>query len=233
MLKEDMVEKNPLRFFCAPSKAEVAAGGMGLIMARAGLGKTALLVQIAMINMLRGLNVLHVSVGEKLEKTKVWYDDIFNFLTAGQHENASEIHETLIRHRMIMTFKESSFSRPKLEERLNDLVYQNIFRPDCIVVDGFDFTGADRDALGDIRDLMQVMNLHVWFTALCHRGDNRVGECGVPAPCHDVEDLFETVILLQTEESRIKLNTIKAAAGCGAQDKTLFMEPSTLMVKEA
>ena len=40
-----------------------------------------------------------------------------------------------MRNRMIMTFKESAFSRLKLEERLNDLVYQNIFRPDIVVID--------------------------------------------------------------------------------------------------
>ncbi len=43
---------------------------MGLVMARAGLGKTAILVQFALDCMLLGNKVLHVSIGEGVDKTR-------------------------------------------------------------------------------------------------------------------------------------------------------------------
>jgi KaiC/GvpD/RAD55 family RecA-like ATPase len=206
---------------------------MGLIMARAGLGKTAILVQIAMDSMLRGHKVLHVSIGEGLEKAKAWYEDIYKYIVESfQLDNAPEVEDELMRSRMIMTFKESAFSRLKLEERLNDLVYQNIFRPDIVVVDGFDFAEADYVSVMDLKEMMAAMNVQGWFSALRHRNDSRKSITGVPAPCHEMDGLFDTIILLQPEKDSILLNIIKdeydSAAG-----KILNLDPSTMMVKEA
>ena len=115
MLKEDLIKKNPLRVLNPLSSESLPDHRMGLVMARAGLGKTAILVQIAMDSLLRGKKVLHVSVGEGLEKVKAWYEDIFKYIAEGQQlENAGEIEDELMRGRIIMTFKEAAFSRLKL-----------------------------------------------------------------------------------------------------------------------
>ena len=232
MLKNELVVKNPLRILKPGPDEGVPDHRLGLVMARAGVGKTAILVQIAMDCLLRGHKVLHVSIGEGLDKTKVWYDDVFKMMTAGQKQDeVAEIEEEVMRNRMIMTFKESSFTRPKLEERLNDLVYQNIFRPDCIVVDGFDFNNADEQAITDIKELMTVMDLHVWFTAVCHREDTRASEAGVPAPCHHVDHLFDTVIVLQPKGKEILLNIVKDCPGCAEPGRVLNLDPATMMIK--
>ena len=233
MQKEDLIKKNPLRVLSPLSTESLPDHRMGLIMARAGLGKTAILVQIAMDSMLRGQKVLHVSIGEGLEKAKAWYEDIYKYIVESfQLDNAPEVEDELMRSRMIMTFKESAFSRLKLEERLNDLVYQNIFRPDIVVVDGFDFAEADYVSVMDLKEMMAAMNVQGWFSALRHRNDNRKSITGVPAPCHEMDGLFDTIILLQPEKDSILLNIIKdeydSAAG-----KILNLDPSTMMVKEA
>ncbi len=233
MLKEDLIRKNPLRVLNPLSSESLPDHRMGLVMARAGLGKTAILVQIAMDSMLRGQKVLHVSVGEGLEKAKAWYEDVFKYIADGfQLENAAEVEGELMRNRMIMTFKESAFSRPKLEERLNDLVYQNIFRPDIVVVDGYDFAGSDYDSVMDLKEMMAAMNVQGWFSALRHRDDNRVSAAGVPAPCHEVDGIFDTVIILQPEHDSILLNIVKDEYD-GAAGKILNLDPATMMVKEA
>ena len=233
MQKEDLIKKNPLRVLNPMTPESLPDHRLGLVMARAGLGKTAILVQIAMDAMLRDQKVLHVSIGEGLEKAKAWYEDIFKYIADGFHlENTAEVEDELMRNRMIMTFKESAFSRPKLEERLNDLVYQNIFRPDIVVVDGFDFSGADYDSVMDLKEMMAAMNVQGWFSALRHRGDDRKSAAGVPAPCHEVDGLFDTVILLQPEKDSILLNIIKDEYD-GAAGKILNLDPSTMMVQEA
>jgi hypothetical protein len=233
MLKEDLIKKNPLRVLNPLSAESLPDHRLGLIMARAGLGKTAILVQIAMDSMLRDQKVLHVSIGEGLEKAKAWYEDIYKYIAEGfQLDNAGEIEAELMRNRMIMTFKESAFSRPKLEERLNDLVYQNIFRPDIVVVDGYDFAEADYDSVMDLKEMMAAMNVQGWFSALRHRDDDRISAAGIPAPCHEVDGLFDTVILLQPEKDSILLNIIKDEYD-GAADKILNLDPATMMVMEA
>jgi hypothetical protein len=233
MQKEELIKKNPLRVLNPLDTESLPDHRMGLVMARAGLGKTAVLVQIAMDSMLRGQKVLHVSIGEGLEKAKAWYDDIFKYVADGfELENVAEVESEIMRNRMIMTFKEAVFSRPKLEERLNDLVYQNIFRPDIVVVDGYDFAQTDYDSVMDLKEMMAAMNVQGWFSSLRHREDNRKSAAGVPAPCHEVDGLFDTVILLQPEKDSILLNIIKDEYD-GAAGKILNLDPSTMMVKEA
>jgi len=232
MQKEDLIKKNPLRVLNPLSAESLPDHRMGLVMARAGLGKTAILVQIAMDSMLRGQKVLHVSVGEDLGKAKAWYEDVFQYIAEGfQLENAAEVEDKLMRNRIIMTFKEVAFSKLKLEERLNDLVYQNIFRPDIVVVDGYDFGEADYESIMDLKEMMAAMNVQVWFSALRHRDDDRVSAAGVPAPCHEIDGLFDTVIVLQPEQDAILLNIIKDEYD-GAAGKILNLDPATMMVKE-
>jgi hypothetical protein len=233
MLKQELIANNPLRIF-RPSAAQGGPGQrLGLVMAPPGAGKTATLVQIALDNILRGNQVVHVSIGQTLDKTKAWYDDNFRNLAAhNQLEGAEEIREEIGPRRMIMTFNASTFSPAKLEERLNDLVYQNIFRPSCLIIDGVDLGSSDRRLLLDLRELMAAMNFDVWMSAVTHREDTRMSAEGVPAPCHEMADLFETVVLIQPESAKESalLNIIKNGTGTG---KTLPLNTSTLMIGEA
>jgi len=234
MLKNDLISKNPLGAFNVVTSGDKSSERMGLIMARAGLGKTAILVQIALDNMLKGKKVLHVSIGQSIEKTKAWYDDILADITAGSKpENLAELQRELMGNRMIMTFNESSFSRPKLEERLNDLIYQDIFRPSCMVIDGLDFGKVDRASLEDMSDLQAKADLNLWFSALTHRDNSEVSPEGIPAPCNKVADLFDSVIVLQAKsngESKVFLNIVKDTTGCIEPGKTLRLDPTSLIV---
>lgn len=235
MLKNDLTGKNPLGAFKVDSKGNEISHRMGLVIARAGLGKTAILVQIALDSMLRGQQVLHVSIDQNIQKTKSWYDDILRDLSStSEPESYAGMQYEVMRNRMIMTFKESTFSRAKLEERLNDLIYQDIFRPSCLVIDGLDFNNIDRQTIEDMRELQKEANLNIWFSAVTRRDDQTtVSKAGVPAPCHELDDLFDTVILLQPEsngESKIFLNILKDETGCVEPGKSLRLDPTSLIV---
>jgi hypothetical protein len=231
----DLANKNPLRIFAGNSAGNVVEKRMGLLMSRAGLGKTAILVQIALDNILRGNKVLHVSIGQSLDKTLAWYDDIFKDIVEGvKLDEVTELRDEVVHNRLIMTFKESDFSRPKLEERINDLVAQDVFRPNCIIIDGFDFGIADQQTVADIKDMADVLGLQIWFSALIHRDDPRMSAEGVAAPCHEVGSLFDTVIMIQAEKDRpdLSLNVIKDTTGCVQPGKALDLDPSTYLVKK-
>lgn len=235
MLKTDLIAKNPMGAFNRDAAGNDVTR-MGLVMARPGLGKTAILVQIALDSILRGKQVVHVSIGQTIEKAKVWYDDILNDISASaKHEDMADLQLEVSRNRMIMTFNASTFSRPKLEERLNDLIYQDIFRPCCMIVDGLDFSKVDRQMLVDMRELQREANMSIWFSAVTHREaqSETVVKHDMPAPCDMVDDLFDTAIMLQPEpgdESKIFLNVLKDTTGCVAPGKSLRLDPTTLVV---
>ncbi len=233
MLKKELIEKNPIRQLKGES-GEKEASRFGLVMARAGLGKTAILVQIALDSLLNDRQIVHVSIGQSLDKTKLWYEDMFKDIAEGcKLENAAEIHDAIMRNRMIITFNESKFNRAKLEERLADLVQQHVIEPSCMVVDGFDFAATDRSVLEGMREMAASMGLQVWFSALSHREDERLSKDGVPAPCHEVADLFDTVVLLQpsAQKNCIDLNIVKDATGISKGNTVLKLDPITFMVR--
>ena len=52
----------------------------------------------------------------------------------------------------------------------------------------------------ELRDFMIQCGLKmIWFSAVSHRDDKRVSADGVPAPCHEVDSLFDTVLLINPE----------------------------------
>lgn len=231
MGNNDVVVNNPLRALGLEDQAgKDNKPVMGLVMARAGLGKTAILVQFALDCMLLGNKVLHVSIGEGIDKTRTWYDDMLALLNEGKNEPIPE----LMKNRMIMTFKESNFSNAILEERLNDFVQQNIYKPECIIIDGYDFVANDRTAIEELRDLMVKVGVKmVWFSAVSHREDTRVSSAGVPAPCHEIDDLFDSALLINPEGDAMKLKIVKCDACKLDPGTTLMLDPSTMLIQKA
>jgi hypothetical protein len=230
MAKNDLVVNNPLKALGLEKKAKDGIRNMGLVMSRAGLGKTAVLVQFALDCMLVGNKVLHISIGETVDKTRSWYDDILSLLTEG--ETVESIPEVM-QNRMIMTFKESSFSRAVLEERLDDLVQQDIYKPECLIIDGFDFAGADRETVQGMRDFMEKRGLKmIWFSAVRHREDDRVSADGVPAPCHEIDDLFDTVLVINPQENEMNLDILKCDECTVDPGTTLKLDPSTMLIQK-
>ncbi len=231
MEKEDLITSNPLRILGLANKAEEGRHSLGLVMSRAGLGKTAILVQIALDSMMRGNKVLHVSIGETIEKTRDRYDEILALMVEDLSEEAAI---EVSRQRMIMTFKENVFSRAMLEERLKDLIQQDVFKPSCLIIDGYDFDGNGRKAMEDLKQLMAKLGIAViWFSALCHRGDQRVSANGVPAPCHTIDDLFEVVLLINPKGEVVQLDIVKCAYCEVEPGTTLLLDPSTLLIKKS
>lgn len=234
MTKDELILNNPLRVLGLGDKAEERKQGMGLVMARAGLGKTAILVQIALDFMVRGKRVLHVSIGESVDKARSWYDDIFSLVADGLNDDEwSQVESETMRNRMIMTFKESAFDLATLRERLDDLTKQDVYKPDCLIVDGFDFSNIDRSVIDGFKELSEQVNLKmVWFSAVSHRGDNRTSANGVPAPCHEIDDMFDTVLFINPEEQAIKLDIVKCEACEIDANAKLAFDPSTMLIKK-
>ncbi|PID76454.1 MAG: hypothetical protein CSB24_06535 [Deltaproteobacteria bacterium] len=228
MKSEELGAKNPLRALGLKGGEEPV---MGLVMARAGLGKTAILVQFALDCMLLGNKVLHVSIGESVDKTRSWYDDILGRLTGG--EKLDDI-PGIMKNRMIMTFKENVFSSARFEERLEDFISQDVYRPDCLIIDGYEFTENSRSELEELGKFMAEKNIgSAWFSAVSHRGDQRKSAAGVPAPCHEIDDMFANVLLIMPDADAITLDIIKCDSGSHQAGAKLWLDPATMLVQKS
>ena len=142
MLEKDLTLHNPLKRLGYETGEVPGEGGFGAIVARAGVGKTAMMVQFALMTLLRQQNVLHISLADSVKKVSLWYDEVLrNMADAHGLKQINHLKEAILKHRLIMTFKAGEFSVQKLEDRLADLNEQNIFLPHVILIDVGDHRG--------------------------------------------------------------------------------------------
>jgi hypothetical protein len=206
---------------------------MGLVIAPRGSGKTAVLVQFALDSLLRGNRVIHVSIGQSLEKTKEWYEDLFQELSQSYKlEHVREVHDEIAANRLIMTFNAGSFSPAKLEERLKDLIEQDIFRPQSLVIDGFSFEEAGEAQVRSLRELVHERQLHAWFSGV-RGGEPRVSALGVPAPCDRFESLFDSILLLDPGAHGLAMRTLKSDVAASKEHPAIRLDPTTFLVSES
>ena len=170
MLKKEIIYRNPLIGLGYESEDILPDGGFGAVMAHAGVGKTALLVQMALNTMLREKNVLHISLHEAVSKVDIWYHELFqNIAYTFDDSEIKEYWEKIQPRRFIMIFKVENFSVLKLEERLIELMEQNIFRPHTLIIDGFKFEEVGRSPLAHLKELAKKHAIRIWFTVHAHR----------------------------------------------------------------
>jgi len=231
MLKKELRLQNPLRFMERENEDILPEGGLGVVLARAGVGKTAILVQLALNTLLKGKNVLHISLNDPVKKVGLWYKEVFRHLT-NQYEDrkTNQVWESILPHRFIMTFRVEGFSTSKLEERLTDLEEQNIFSPQMIFIDGVQIDDTPRTSLSDLKRLAEKRSLPVWLTIKTHRHEKPSAN-GMPAPLLEVVDLFDLVIQLQPEGKEIHVKTLKGT-GADSEQPVLCLDPATMILKK-
>ena len=229
MVKKDLMLRNPLRLLGQGNKEILPQGGFGAVLARAGVGKTALMVQLSLETLLRGKNVLHVSLDDPVNKVALWYDEVFHHLAKQYNlQQINDLWESLLPHRFIMTFKVEGFSVPKLEERLTDLIEQNIFSPDMILIDGLPFTETVEQPLTQLKDFADKYQRSIWFSVRTHRHE-KPGPSGIPPQLDGLEDLFAVIIQLQPEGNEINVRAIKGGAE-PVESPVLKLDPSTMLI---
>jgi len=231
MIKKEMIYRNPLVNLGYKNEDIVPAGGFGAVLAPAGVGKTALLVQLALNMMLREHPVMHVSLHDAVSKVDLWYQELFRDIAEkfGILE-VQEYWEKIQPYRFIMTFKVEGFSAPKLEERMNDLMEQNIFKPHTVIVDGFRFDEAGRGQLVRLKELAHKYSMRLWFTVHTHRHETPQ-ENGLPVSFLHIEDLFEVIVLLAAKGDEVYIKSLKGeTAGAPAED--LLLDPATMLIKD-
>jgi hypothetical protein len=230
MLKQDLTLRNPLRLLGENTEDNLADGGFGAVLARAGVGKTALTVQIALNSLLKSHNVLHISLNDPVNKVTLWYKEVFRLL-ADQYnlKQINQLWEAILPHRFIMTFRVEGFSVPKLEERLSDLTVQKIFIPKMVIIDGLPFDTSTHQHLAALKELARRRGLHIWFTVQTHRHESPRPD-GLPPQLDHIADLFEVVIQLAPQGQEIHITAIKGKSS-DADHTPLQLDPSTMLIK--
>ncbi len=231
MIKKEIIERNPLLNLGYENDYILRSGGLGAVLAHAGVGKTALLVQMALHAMMHEKPVLHVSLNDAVSKVDVWYRELFHDM-ASKYDTAeiTEYWEKILNYRFIMTFRVEGFSAPKMEERLTDLMEQNIFKPDTVLIDGLKFDESGRGLLLELKELAAKYAMRVWFTVHTHRHEPPK-EDGLPLSFLHVADLFDVLVQLVSKGPEVYLKALKGQSP-DAKQNALLLDPATMLIKE-
>src|SRR5574339_987740 len=104
MYRKEVNERSPMRVFEKSMHGGLGRGNIGVVVARPGVGKTALLVQIALDDLLRDRKVLHISHEHAVDHVRAYYDEIFHDLsTYRKLDQPAAIRLEIERHRLIFS----------------------------------------------------------------------------------------------------------------------------------
>lgn len=232
MMIKELSERNPLRHLGLDMEILKENGAFGAVMAPAGVGKTALLVQIALQAMMKKLSVFHVSLQDPVNKVTLWYDEILQDLTKTYPtDNVQDLREDILLHRFIMTFRVDDFSVPKLAERLNDLAVQNIFQPQILIIDGLHFNGKVAPFLAELKALAEKQNFFVWFALHIHRNEQQ-NQAGIPLSIEGLQQYFQVILKIEEKGDYMSLKAIKGEDQETAVDIELCLDPTTMLITD-
>lgn len=163
MDKKDLFEHSPVRYFEKGTNAGLKAGEMGLITAKKGLGKTAILVQFGVDSLLNEKGVVHVSFDQQSSNVISWYSSILAEIAKKKNCNVTEISEEIMKHRTILNFNQETFTLPKVVNQLKALKDGGI-AVDSIVVDGLDLGKIVIEDLKCFAEYVKSTGMTAWFS---------------------------------------------------------------------
>ncbi len=204
-------------------------GELGVLLARAGAGKTACLTHVALDYLLAREAVLHVCVDVVPDKVKLWYQKLLRDKFSTQPEcKVSELQHSIEPLRFIMSFLNQTFSPQKLETGIENLKKQAKFEPALIILDGMDF-GRARALFEKIGDLARRHSAPIWVSARAHRHIPDVNERGIPYPIDAMDDLFSSVLMLEPQNDAVSLKALKTKGRYNPAGSEFVLDPDTFL----
>lgn len=230
MLKQSLIIQDPLKRLGLDKDQSLQNNVCGAIYARAGVGKTALLVQLAINSLLQEKPVLHISLKDPVDKVDLWYKEVFQNITKIHGINdANRLWDEILPYRFIMTFDRSAFTLDRLMDKVQELRAQEIFSPRLIMIDGFSMGDADPEQLNELKAFAQGNSLTIWFTIRGHRGESQTPADFSAKFVDQYGELFDVILQLSPEKDQIRVKPLKKETD---NQPYLFLDPATLLIRE-
>ncbi len=230
MIRQEAILRSPLRILDRTIHGGLGKGHLGVIMAPAGVGKSACLVQIGLDALLRQKPVLHVAVGQSVEHVSARYDALFDEL-AERVDLADRrgVRESIARRRLIWSSLEGAFGARGLDEALAAFQAHLGLAPAVVLVDGFQWLEpAVAATIGAVKASAARVGAELWMTARDARGE----ELGPPrriAPLSDAcAALVDIGVFLEPRGRYARLTLVKDFDRFPATDVPLVIEGGTL-----
>lgn len=240
MYRKDVNERSPMRVFEKSMHGGLGRGNLGVVASRAGVGKTALLVQIALDDLLRDRKVLHISHEHAVDHVRAYYDEIFHDLSViSKLEDPEGVKLDVERNRLIYSHVTQTKAQPpslrggqsSIARILETVAFARDvahFEPDVIIIDGFDFAHATDEAIKELGALARERSVELWLSANADAIPAKSGE--LPAPLDRVAAQLNVVVFLAPERDVVRLRLLKDHDSKDLADLHLRLDPHSMRI---
>jgi KaiC/GvpD/RAD55 family RecA-like ATPase len=233
MYRKEVNEHSPIRILEQSIHGGLGKGNLGVVMARAGVGKTACLVQIGLDDLMRERPVLHVSLEHTVEHVQSWYDALFDDLAVQNDlDNEDEVRAMVTKLRVITSFADHDLWPERLEKTVEMFKQHLDFSPAAILVDGYDWsahtTAENAAMIGAFKSYAKLLDAELWMTAQTHRRGTGEHPTKIPPPCNECESLIDVAIFLEPHGEDVAVRLLKDHDNDSAPDMHLHLHADTL-----
>lgn len=207
-------------------------GKLGLVMSRAGVGKTAFLTGIGVDALLSGQKVLHVSIERTIDKVREWYDEkLVEMLKRDKKlEHLSALQLTMERNRHIHTFGGMSFSVERIRQTLDLLRDAMEFIPAVIILDRTEYTELNPESIADFKAIAAEIGAELWMACRTHRDGPKTAPGHLPPPADTFEDEVDVAFSLVPQDAKVRLHVIKDQDQMVDKDLNILLDPQSLLL---
>ncbi|WP_010257781.1 hypothetical protein [Treponema primitia] len=233
MVKQELIQRSPVRIFEKSIHGGLGAGEVGIISSQSGIGKTSVLVQIALDKLLQTKKVIHVSFTQHTDYVLAWYEDIFDeFIKKKNLENARDVKNELIKNRVLMNFNQDGVTGDQILRSLRAMIVDGGFKAEALIIDGFDFTKMSRERLAAIKGFAKEQGFSVWYSCTVTGESAAYDKKSIPLVIGDFVDLVDVVIVLEPKQDHIALTVSKDRDTYNPEHLALKLDPKTLLILE-
>ncbi len=240
MYRKDVNERSPMRVFEKSMHGGLGRGNVGVVASRPGVGKTALLVQIALDDLLRDRKVLHISHEHAVDHVRAYYDEIFRDLAAtSKLDDQASVKLDVERNRLLYSHVTQAANGPPSDRGGRSSIANILhavafardvahFEPDVIILDGFDINHAADDALLALSELAAERSVELWLSANVETAPSKPGE--LPAPLDRFAKDLDVVVFLATERDVVRLRLLKDHDNVATADLHLRLDAHSMRI---
>jgi hypothetical protein len=234
MLKEEFITKSPVRILEKSIEGGLGAGNIGIIASRKGVGKTSVLVQMALDKLLQGEKVIHVSFNAHTSYVISWYENIFDEIARRKSlENIDDLKDQLVRNRVIMNFTQEGMTIDQITRSLKAMIVDGGFNAKTVIVDGFDFSRSTVDRFEKVKAFLVQMGLEAWYSCTLSGEDPLFDKNGVPILLRELLPLVSVLIVMEPSRDFIHFKVVKDHERLNPKDLDLKLDSKSLLIAES
>ena len=238
MVKDELIQRSPIRTFMKSIQSGLKPGELGIIASPSGIGKTSVLVQIALDKLLQGSKVIHISFTQDTDYVLTWYKNIFDeFIRKKNLENEQEIKNDIVRNRVLMKFNQEGLTVDQILRSLRAMIRDGGFAAEHVIVDGYRFSPSENENIARIKEFARELGLSVWFS--CNVKEKPFYDSkNIPVIIRDYEKLFDVIVILEpkqesgtpAEPNHIKPVIVRNREILNPEYPALRLDPRTLLI---